>query len=392
MNTLVTFFNKDPIKDILGAYCFRPRRVIFLATDCESDETDRQTVVRLFSSWGYRPEVQFRTLHKHDPWLIEKVLSDVCQKDPDCVFECSGGKDLPLLTAGICLHGRGIPLFYIDAGAGRFIDLGGCENLVPKFTLPHFHVKDVLLSAGAKIGGYGHFVPDLEDKKVSGMVSDVFQLVLDNLKAWGGLVGYLQHVTRIHESTEGVLSFTAHKVIETENGILKWNPKLFSSLTEIGVYTDYGEDGDRIHFTYLNNTIKRCMMIHGLWLELSTYIALSASESFDSVKTSVVIDWDGGDRPSSFTRNEVDLILVSGVTPVFVSCKMGVPQPQALYEIKLLATRFGGENARAVLLSAAPVRRESPSIAMRAADAGVTLFDLDDIRKNKLEDLFCGLL
>ena len=37
----------------------------------------------------------------------------------------------------------------------------------------------------------------------------------------------------------------------------------------------------------------------------------------------VIVDWDGVDDSGAETSNEIDIMLVKGFTPVFISCKNG---------------------------------------------------------------------
>ena len=41
---------------------------------------------------------------------------------------------------------------------------------------------------------------------------------------------------------------------------------------------------------------------------------------FDDVRTSVVVDWQGGNQPDAVT-NEIDVMATCGVRPIFISCK-----------------------------------------------------------------------
>ena len=104
---------------------------------------------------------------------------------------------------------------------------------------------------------------------------------------------------------------------------------------------------------------------------------MSAKRSglFSDVRTSVLVDWDGSEYNNKGTRNEVDVLAVHNVTPVFISCKMGVPTPLALSEIKMLSDKFGGERTQTVLLTAADVEKKNPAVAQRARDLGIYLLD-----------------
>jgi hypothetical protein len=60
------------------------------------------------------------------------------------------------------------------------------------------------------------------------------------------------------------------------------------------------------------------------------------------------------------TRNEMDLILVRGVVPLFVSCKNGDVDEDELYKLHTVAHRFGGSHARKMLI-ATDLDRKKPS-------------------------------
>ena len=110
------------------------------------------------------------------------------------------------------------------------------------------------------------------------------------------------------------------------------------------------------------------------------------------MRTSVVVDWDNARGDDQATRNEIDILLVQGITPVFISCKMGAPTPLALSEIRLLSEKFGGESTRTVLLTAADVRERERALVQRARDLGVLLIDRPILARGDLEHDFCRAL
>ncbi len=134
-------------------------------------------------------------------------------------------------------------------------------------------------------------------------------------------------------------------------------------------------DGQRVEFFHKSTLMRRCLQNHGIWLELFAYVSAKRSGLFSDVRTSVLVDWDGSEYNNKGTRNEVDVLAVHNVTPVFISCKMGVPTPLALSEIKMLSDKFGGERTQTVLLTAADVEKKNPAVAQRARDLGIYLLD-----------------
>ena len=72
------------------------------------------------------------------------------------------------------------------------------------------------------------------------------------------------------------------------------------------------------------------------------------------------------------TTNEVDLLLVSGYIPVFVSCKNTVVQNNHLYEVNALVRHYCGKYAKKVLISTLPA---TVAIKNRAKDMDIVLID-----------------
>ena len=143
--------------------------------------------------------------------------------------------------------------------------------------------------------------------------------------------------------------------------------------------------GKAISFRYADGRMMRSLQNDGIWLELSCFFAAREAGIFCDVRTSVVVEWTvSEEKETPPTRNEIDVMCVTGTMPVFISCKMASPSPLALSEIEVLCRRFGGEAARAVVVTAAEPRRDSPAIYQRAKDLGITLIGGDVLRTGKL--------
>jgi hypothetical protein len=111
---------------------------------------------------------------------------------------------------------------------------------------------------------------------------------------------------------------------------------------------------------------------------------------------SVSIDWDGmvdfvGNTPE--TRNEIDVVLMNGTTPLFVSCKNGNIGDEELYKLNTVAARFGGPYAKKMLV-ATELDRKSPqanrSFMQRAWDMDIFLVtDAAELTKEEWQAAFC---
>jgi len=72
-------------------------------------------------------------------------------------------------------------------------------------------------------------------------------------------------------------------------------------------------------------------------------------------------------------ENEIDILLMHGVVPIFISCKNGIKvEPEELYKLQTVARRFGGPYSRTVLI--APVVGDNDytlNLCNRAKEMGV---------------------
>ena len=69
------------------------------------------------------------------------------------------------------------------------------------------------------------------------------------------------------------------------------------------------------------------------------------------MKTGVFLDWDTVADEKIETYNEIDVIVMDGVEPAFVSCKNGAIPVDELYKLNAVAERFGGKYAKKVLVA-----------------------------------------
>ena len=75
-------------------------------------------------------------------------------------------------------------------------------------------------------------------------------------------------------------------------------------------------------------------------------------------------------------------MMTAGVIPYFVSCKTGEIHTEALNELDVLRDRFGGQMAKAAIVSAS---RANTAVRNRAFELDIQVIDLDDLRYGKLD-------
>ena len=169
---------------------------------------------------------------------------------------------------------------------------------------------------------------------------------------------------------------------------------VINDLLDSGLLTYYFEDEDdtQMLITYKNPQIKRCLTKAGQALEMKIYMtAMTATDENDEwiysdVENGVVIDWDGETESQSGhdTVNEVDVMLMHGTVPVFISCKNGYVDAEELYKLETVAERFGGKYAKRVLVATSidALGDAGECLRQRAKDMNIRIIegvqDMDD--------------
>lgn len=381
MRVLVELLDAEPVKNVLALSVFKPEVVLYLCDERDTSFFKESTIYRFLRRRNLRTRPRFYYFDASDPVAVKRILWAVLRDWPGCVFDFSGGQDLVLLLAGTFAAELDLPGFYIDFPQGRFVDIRHCAKLAARFEMPRFSAGDLFATTGAGIHGYSHVDPTEISPGFEQDVMTVFRMVQKNPKAWGEFVTYLQACCAGTPAAQ--LDVSGAKTMVGERHPLRYNPVILQHLADEGLLTQYSLSGPSVQFTFKDALTRRCLLNNGIWLELYCYVTAKNTHWFDEVQTGVVIDWDDAE-PS--TKNEVDVLLIKGVTSVFISCKMSLPSALALSEIKLLSMKFGGRFSRTILLTAARLTEDNRPLRTRAADLGILLLDRGDLAGNRLAE------
>ncbi len=386
MKTLVELYDKEPLDNIISSCIFEPDNVVYLCDINDHSMRKEQAVYKLLQRRKMKTLPRFYYVDTTNPSAIQRAFSAIVRDWQDCVFDLTGGKDLALLCAGAFCERHKIPCYYIDVYHRRLIPIQKCEEIQETFEMPQLRAEDVLGAAGAGILGYGHFPLSLIDEEFERDIEQVWECIMKAPHRWGGVAGYFQAVFRNGE--EDRLSYKVHQKIRVSSQTsARADTAMLKKLADAGILVDFEVEDEFVRFTVKNELVKRCLSNHGIWLELYGYLCAKRTGWFDDVRTSLLIDWDGENRRNG-TRNEVDIFLLKGTIPIFISCKMGAPTALALSEIKVLSKKFGGDAAKTVLLTASAVKSDNPVLAARAKDMDVVLIDRSDLGQKDLGQRF----
>ena len=96
---------------------------------------------------------------------------------------------------------------------------------------------------------------------------------------------------------------------------------------------------------------------------------------------SVKIDWNGQRKIPVEVTNEIDVTCFYGIHPVFISCKLSEPSSEALQELSIYKSYFGGRHSRCILVTLANLNPERSYPVWRAKEMGIHLIDGNSIRR-----------
>jgi hypothetical protein len=173
-----------------------------------------------------------------------------------------------------------------------------------------------------------------------------------------------------------------------------WNRKLFYALSAAELISGFTSDKEAFSFTIKNTQISRILSKAGTILELKTFLLAQELQGkkqshFNDVMTGVSIDWDGEVHQYGAeirdTENEIDVLCMKGLLPLFISCKNGAVDEAELYKLGTVAQRFGGGYAKKALV-ATYIDKKPQQLAylrQRAKDMDIQLLENVDALDDK---------
>ena len=230
VKTLVELYDKEAVENVLGACIFEPEMVVYICDERDSSMRKETAVDRLFKSRGLRSRARFYYIDTSDPARIHRTLEAVVRDYPGCVFDCTGGKDLVLLAAGVFCREKGLPAYYIDTQRAKFVDLGGCEALKSRFRLPQLTAEDIFSIAGARLVGSGHFAVEELGEELENDARRIWPVVFRDPAAWGKLVGFFQAAG---DSGQGLSVDAPHTLRVNRQTTAVYQPQLLHELEEV---------------------------------------------------------------------------------------------------------------------------------------------------------------
>ena len=378
MKTLIELYDPAPIENVLSTLMFRPEETVVVCPPEQAEDREFKQALRDFFARMQCPvRLTFVPVSLLDALSTEKVLRQLLDSRADCALDISGGTDAALFAAGAC-SGK-TPVFTYSRRSNSFYEI---KNAAFARSLPcsvRLDVASCLMMAG------GTLLPGREDNAgLAGRFDEIgrlFSVYSRFRRAWNAQVSYIQ---RVSSSEPGALEAEGPLAAKSGGRTVRAEPALFRALAQERLITDLEIDGGGLRFRFPDETVRFWLRDVGAVLELQVYRACCEAGCFDDVVLSAVVNWQGGRLRHDSVSNEIDVMAVQGITPVFISCKTCEVHTEALNELAVLRDRFGGKNARAVLVTSGMATKSRAAMRMRAAKLSIELVEWDSVALDRL--------
>jgi len=376
--TLIEFFDKDTIKNILAVLTLEPERVIFIY---DSKISEKKYFTALNKCLKKRiPKVKFDIVpvDNNDVRDIYEKCCMVIERYGDCNMELTGGSELMMIAGYKAGSEKKIKMLYTDIAEGKITDLDDAEWSIDTTVLT---LEDFMYARGSTYIGELHREPSKE--KYDDILS-VCTYIFRNLKKWRFTCAYIQ---AINANLDFGLQASANIPFRHKDGKIYWpDNDMMKIFEKHGFIKDLCIKENKINFSYAYPEAKTYLATYGLWLEMFVFINAKNSGRFSDVKLGTMIDWDAYDNDNT-VGNEIDVILMEKSIPVFISCKLrGITTPD-INELYIQRKRLGGWFSKGVIVTSGDDKIKGTGAFKKAEEFGIIVLDIKDIRSSNFGEI-----
>lgn len=407
--TIVEFYDSDPIENAVSLLLEGAEKIIYIGYNSKQLKRVIEDYSEIASNKGILVEFDSKTANRNDLLSITTVLENIVEAEKECVFDLSGGDDLYLVAAGIVYERNKdkVQLHRFNVRNGKLSDCDADGNIL-KTSFKELSLNEIIRCSSGRI------IYDTEEPLATHIwdftpdfVSDVevlWGLCTKNNRYWNMMISSIgQNTVYKNDDLLSIeINYNALENSLNNKGVNEnYVKEFFKKLSSCGFIKDLVIAEHTLSYKYKNNDIKECLSKAGLLLELFIMIKATAlknedgSSYYTDALTGVMIDWNDEEiedrRP---VRNEIDVLLVKGLVPVFVSCKNGEVEVDELYKLSTVANRFGGKCAKKVIIAPSidEMGKKAEYIAERANEMGIKIIkDFDEFTDGKLNSVLKNL-
>ena len=406
--TYIEFFDEVASKNISTCLTYVPDRVIYLGDDVKLIDKHIANYKKVFEDRGLNIEFVGISVSKSKLDEAEECLTEIVKKYDDCVFDITGGDEILNLALGIVYAKnpeKNIRFHKFNLRNNVMYDCDKDGKTIfqdaPKLTVEEnikIYGGDIVYETGKT---ERTCVWDLNEDFLKD-IDLLWTICKCDARAWNAQIGVFRAMEEVGKvSEDGLTTVASRGALDYHLTLNKAKYKISNGIIsylrdhDLLAYFD-DSNPNAIKITYKNMQIKKCLTKEGQALEMKVFVTAKnvldkeGNPVYNDARYGVVIDWDGEfhDKETDNvvdTENEVDVLLMHGVVPVFVSCKNGTVTPEELYKLETVAERFGGEYSKKVLIATTVDGRGDSGayFRQRAKDMNIKLIE----KVHELDDL-----
>ena len=363
--TAVEFWDKRSVENIISSLIYCPDKVILIG-EGKKVQVFAQRYRAFLAGRGLSTQVESRSIQRNSLSNIVDVLSQIVQVEEQCVFDLTGGEDLALVAMGIVFQlypEKKIQMQRCNVRSGVITDCDGDGNVLYSGK-PELTIEELIGIHGGKVRHSSQARKATPTWDLTGDfkqdVDALWQLCKVDPALWNSRIRILAAMEHLCDGDEEIcISRAALQQHLRQSRIRQVDMTPFlKELYRQNLIHTYWETEELISFRFKNPQIRQCLLTAGLVLELKVYLTAlnlrdkDGSPGCTDAKNGVVIDWDAQlqSQEGSDTENEIDVIAMHGMIPLFISCKNGFIDTEELYKLDTVTSRFGGAYAKKMLL------------------------------------------
>ena len=302
------------------------------------------------------------------------------------MLDITGGTDAALFAGGLMCADFQTPAFTYSRRKNKFFNIFGASFADDLECAIKYSVNDYFLMAGGELrkGRVDNSIIESYSKSID----DLFTVFMNNKKTWNKTVNFIQRASQQAYNTHS-LSVQSQYAVKGSRGKISCPESVLFELASYGFIKSLEIKKDAsVSFDFADANIMTWLRDVGSVLELYMYKTCSKCGIFNDVVISAVVDWDRGLKYDKVT-NEIDVMAMNGVFPLFISCKTCDIATDALNELAILRDRFGGGIAKAIIVTT----RSCRSITRHRADElDITVIDIDDIKESRVKNILISVM
>ncbi|MBR3739552.1 MAG: DUF1887 family protein [Clostridia bacterium] len=377
MKTLIELYDERPIENVLGTEVFRPEETVFICPpEVAEDREMHRSLEAYFAHRGCPAKVTFVQSSLLDAVKVEKTLRRVLDRHEDCAIDIAGGTDAALFAAGACSGDT--PVYTYSRKLNTFFEIKNAPFARSLACPVRLDAASCFLMAGGELQQGRADNSALKDRLPQ--IESLFSVYSAYRRIWNRQVSYYQQIS---SASDPDCAARGHRTEKADHGQVTADEELLRALENAGLIHDLILDEETVSFRFADPQVRFWLRDMGSALELRVYQACVEARCFDDVVLSAVVNWRAGKKRDAVT-NEIDVMAVRGVQPIFISCKTCEIKTEALNELAVLRDRFGGKGSRAVIVTSAPGARSRAVMRQRAAELGIEVIEWNDLTLDKL--------